>query len=85
MKTFEHQNVERLDSLNQAVDDARLGYRRALERSKESVRQADTLGAANPDASLIRATAVEQLKTATEKYTAALSALTDAIIHYEPR
>jgi hypothetical protein len=54
-------------------DNFRLAFNKALT------------GAANPDASLVRARAVEQLKTATEKDTAALRALTDAIIHYQPR
>jgi hypothetical protein len=70
--------------LNVVVDEARSEYRHAIEVCRDRVGQADSLGAANPDASLIRAGAVEHLRNATEKYTRALTAFTDAVIRYRP-
>jgi hypothetical protein len=79
-----HQTLE-LDSLNLAVDQARSEYRHALELCRDRVGQADTLGSENVDAILVRARAFEQLKAATEKYTSALSAVTEGVMRYSPR
>jgi hypothetical protein len=75
--------MDEIETLSRQVTEARDEYRKAVRLCADTVDQASTLGAANPDATFLRQQAHLGLERAIKRFTGALSAYQEGLLLYQ--
>jgi len=82
LKNLSQTAMDEIEILSRRVTEARDEYRKAVRICADTVDQASTLGAANPDATLLRQQAHLGLERAIKRFTGALSAYQEGLLLY---